>query len=172
MVFIIGISTETPAALSFTSQSYSFDINENSANGTLLGQVSDTGGAYTYTLQLDVGTQEVSNWSTRDEDFRTCQQNPNTTSFETILETSLQIGGDSSVTSIDIVSGSEVVGWLAISSAVNGFWGDMPFEVTITDETITDLIGENHMPMETYIQPTVIRNNRGLSIQGTRIILY
>jgi len=28
------------------------------------------------------------------------------------------------------------------------------------------------MVMETYIQPTVIRNNRGLSIQGTRITLY
>ena len=185
MIFFIGFTGESLATLSFSSDSYTFDINENSANNTLIGQVSASGGDYAYTLQLDVGTQEISNWSTRGEDFetinfstqfsdtpivfsqiqsygeynvtvtkqvssntwtntwqayeilfRTRQQNYSTTSFETILETSLQISD--SVTSIDNVSGAETVGWLAISSAVNGIWGDMPFEVILTDETITD----------------------------------
>ena len=40
------------ADLSFKSQTYSFDLNENSANGTVIGQVTATGGDYAYTLQL------------------------------------------------------------------------------------------------------------------------
>lgn len=150
----------------------------------MIGQVTATGGDYAYTLQLDVGTQEISNWSTRSEDFetinfstefsdipvvisqvqsdgnyninctksngsswtadgydylfRTRQQNYTTLSFEAILETDLQVGGGSSISSIDSVEGSETVGWLAFSSSASGLWTEMPFEVALTDEIITE----------------------------------
>jgi hypothetical protein len=135
-------------------------------------------------LQLDVGTQEISNWSTRNEDFetinfstefsdipvvisqvqsdgnyninctksngsswtadgydylfRTRQQNYTALSFEAILETDLQVGGGSSISSIDSVEGSETVGWVAFSSSASGLWTEMPFEVALTDEIITE----------------------------------
>jgi len=170
ILIVMGFTNIGFAELSFKSQTYSFDLNENSANGTVIGQVTATGGDYAYTLQLDVGTQEISNWSTRSEDFetinfstefsdipvvisqvqsdgnyninstksngsswtaygydylfRTRQQNYTTLSFEVILETDLQVGGGSSISSIDSVEGSETVGWVAFSSSASGLWTD------------------------------------------------
>jgi hypothetical protein len=184
ILIVMGFTNIGFADLSFKSQTYSFDLNENSANGTVIGQVSATGGDYAYTLQLDVGTQEISNWSTRSEDFetinfstefndipvvisqvqsdgnyninctksngsswtadgydylfRTRKQNYTTLSFEAILETDLQVGGGSSISSIDSVEGSETVGWVAFSSSASGLWTEMPFEVALTDEIITE----------------------------------
>jgi hypothetical protein len=181
-----GLTAQVFAAPTLTT-SQTWSVDENTANDTLLGQVIATGGDYTSTLPLDVGTQSVQNWSTRGEAyeavnfntafsaapivlsqiqsdgdymviysvstssyagtetksayeilFRPRLQNTTASGFETILETDLYTGGSSSVDSIDIVSGSETVGWLAIGGAVQGAWSGLPFETALSAETVTE----------------------------------
>ncbi|WP_308367899.1 MULTISPECIES: LamG-like jellyroll fold domain-containing protein [unclassified Microbulbifer] len=186
-LFLIGIGLCHQAYSQPVLNVESYTIDENTANGTLVGQVSATGGGYTSTLQLDVGIRSASSWSTRGEDyeqihfgsaftttpivfsqiqstgdygviysidtysytgktskkgyeilFRPRQKNASTIGFEGILETDLQIGGGSVVTSIDSVGGSETIGWLAVSAASEGIWSGFPFEATQTGSTVTE----------------------------------
>ncbi|MCJ8314419.1 MAG: cadherin domain-containing protein, partial [Pseudomonadales bacterium] len=69
--------------------------------------------------------------------FRTRQQNTSATGFDAILETNLWVGGSSSLTSIDSITGSESLGWLAFSAAATGSWNELAFEVAQTDSVIT-----------------------------------
>ena len=60
-------ATQALAAPVLTAQS--FNVNENTANDTLIGKVTASGGDAAQVLQLDVGTQQIKNWSTRNESY-------------------------------------------------------------------------------------------------------
>ncbi|WP_346839595.1 LamG-like jellyroll fold domain-containing protein [Microbulbifer sp. SAOS-129_SWC] len=63
----LGVCAQTQAAPSIESENIAID--ENTARGMVIGQVSASNGTFTSTMQLEVGAQSIGNWSTRGEDY-------------------------------------------------------------------------------------------------------
>ena len=93
-ILLLGFSAQSIAAPSLSDASFS--VNENTANGTLIGQLSATGAANTSTLKLEVGSQSVSNWSTRGEAFEPVNFS-NTFNAAPIVFSQVQSTGDYTV---------------------------------------------------------------------------
>ncbi|WDE00295.1 LamG-like jellyroll fold domain-containing protein [Thalassomonas actiniarum] len=180
LFFALGIGVQSFSSIA--SNTLTLAIDENTAAQTVIGQITVTDGATSNTVQIDVGKKNISNWSTRKENYetvnfnsafaqtpivfsqlqsdgqyrahytlyndtstykwgyqlltRTRQQNPTTTGFQSIIESSLQI--NSAIDAIDNVTGGETVGWIAFAEAAQGIWQDRPFEVNQTAEIITE----------------------------------
>lgn len=63
-------------------------------------------------------------------------QNVTATGFEAVIESELDKRGTSTVESIT-ETGSETLGWIAISEPTQGIWGDIPFEALTTGFNVT-----------------------------------
>ncbi|MCP4326117.1 MAG: DUF5011 domain-containing protein, partial [Alteromonadales bacterium] len=94
ILVLFGTCFPVFAQMSMDAQQYTID--ENTSINTLVGQVIATEGEASSSIQIDVGTQELSNWSTRGEDYESVSFN---TAFDSapIVFRQLQSSGNYNV---------------------------------------------------------------------------
>lgn len=185
--FILLISNMSCAVWATTLPSKTINIDENTKTNTRIGEINFLDGQADSSVQFQIGTSAIQNWSTNGEAFepvsflspfsttpivfshiqsasdykveyevstysftgalvargddfimRPRMKNVSTSGFDAILESELDQRGTSVVTSINNTGEPETVGWMAISSSVEGVWYNMPFEVTNTGVNVTE----------------------------------
>lgn len=96
LLLAVSLCLAHPTLADPVMSSQNWSVDENTKSGTLLGKVTASGGTASTSLTLDVGSQSISNWNVRGEDFESVNFNSSFSATPVVM-TQIQSDGNYNV---------------------------------------------------------------------------